>query len=421
MGADRFKKDIQYYRFCLYGFLKNLRFFEPFLLLFFLENELSYLQIGVLYSILEITRNVLEIPAGFISDTLGRRKTMVTSFSFYIVSFLVFYLSHTYGYFILAMVLFAVGDAFRTGTHKAMIFTYLKLNGWEDQKVAYYGNTRSWSQIGSAISSLIAALIIFYQGSYRDIFLFTIIPYIFDLFNVMSYPSKLEGAISSETSLKESFRKVGKAFITSFRNLTIVRSLVNVSSHSGFYKAAKDYLQPVVKTFALSLPVMAAFSDKQRTAVLIGVIYFVIYLITSSASRNSGRFKDSFKTFSVPLNLTVAIGLLMGMASGLLYETQVLWLAIVFYVGIFVVENLRKPIGMGYLSNKPDESVLATVLSIESQTKSLLAALIAPLLGFLADQFGVGYSLAITSGLLLLALPVYYARKSGKNIKKAKS
>ena len=414
MGADRFRKDVQYYRFCLYGFLKNLRFFEPFLLLFFLENELSYLQIGVLYSILEITRNILEIPAGFISDTLGRRKTMVTSFSFYIVSFIVFYLSHTYGFFILAMVLFAVGDAFRTGTHKAMIFTYLKLNGWEDQKVAYYGNTRSWSQIGSAISSLIAALIIFYQGSYRDIFLFTIIPYILDLFNVMSYPSKLEGAISSEASLKDSFRKVGKAFKTSFRNLTIIRSLVNVSSHSGFYKAAKDYLQPVVKTFALSLPVMAAFSDKQRTAVLIGLIYFLIYLITSSASRNSGRFKDSFKTFSVPLNLTVAAGLLMGMASGLLYETQVLWLAIVFYVGIFVIENIRKPIGMGYLSSKPDESVLATVLSIESQTKSLLAALIAPLLGFLADQFGVGYSLAITSGLLLMALPVYYARKSGK-------
>ncbi len=99
------------------------------------------------------------------------------------------------------------------------------------------------------------------------------------------------------------------------------------------------------------------------------------------------------------------------MASGLLYETQVLWLAIVFYVGIFIVENLRKPIGMGYLSSKPDESVLATVLSIESQTKSLLAALIAPLLGFLADQFGIGYSLAITAGILLIALPVYYARK----------
>ena len=415
MSSERFKKDIQYYRFCLYGFLKNLRFFEPFLLLFFLENELSYLQIGVLYSILEITRNLLEIPAGFISDTLGRRKTMVASFSFYIVSFIVFFLSYTYPYFILAMVLFAVGDAFRTGTHKAMIFTYLKLNGWEDQKVAYYGNTRSWSQMGSAVSSLLAALIIFYQGNYRDIFLFTLIPYMLDLINVMSYPFKLEGAISHEGSLKASFKKVGQAFKTSFQNLAIIRSLVNVSSHSGFYKAAKDYLQPVVRTFALSLPLLTAFSEKQRTAVMVGLVYFLIYLVTSASSRRSGRFKDAFKTFSVPLNLTVAVGLIMGMASGLLYETQVLWLAIVFYVGIFVVENLRKPIGMGYLSKKPDESVLATVLSIESQTKSIIAAIVAPLLGFFADQFGVGYSLAITSGLLLLALPLYYARKAKGN------
>lgn len=412
MTERPFKKDLQYYRFCLYGFLKNLRLFEPFLLLFFLENELSFLQIGVLYSILEIIRNILEIPAGFFSDILGRRKTMVTSFAFYILSFVVFYFSYSYPFFIMAIGLYAIGDAFRTGTHKAMIFTYLRLNGWQDHKVAYYGNTRSWSQIGSAISSLLAGLIIFYQGNYRDIFLFTVIPYILDLVNVMSYPSGLEGEISKEKSFRESFRKVGRAFKTSFQSLTIIRALVSVSSHSGFYKAVKDYLQPVVKTFALSLPLMAAYSDKQRTAVVVGLIYFVIYLITSAASRRSGRLKDSFKTFSAPLNLTLLAGLLIGLIAGVLYETNILWLAVLFYVGIFVIENLRKPIGMAYISKKTDENVLATVLSVESQTKSLLTAIIAPLLGYLADQFGVGYSLAITSGALLVLVPFYYARRA---------
>ncbi|MCD4683390.1 MAG: MFS transporter, partial [Bacteroidales bacterium] len=112
---QKFNKDIQYYKFCLYGFLKNLRFFEPFLILFFLENNLNFLQIGVLYSVREITRNILEIPAGIISDSLGRKKTMIFSFGFYIVSFITFYMAGSYSILIFAMIIYSLGDAFRTG------------------------------------------------------------------------------------------------------------------------------------------------------------------------------------------------------------------------------------------------------------------------------------------------------------------
>ena len=74
-----FKKDLQFYKFSLYGFLKNLRFFEPFLYLFFLEKGLNFLQIGTLITIREITRNVLEIPAGVLADSFGRRRGELTN------------------------------------------------------------------------------------------------------------------------------------------------------------------------------------------------------------------------------------------------------------------------------------------------------------------------------------------------------
>jgi len=190
----RFNKDIQYYKFCLYGFLKNQRFFDPFLMLFFLEKNLLYMQIGVLYSIKMITRTILEIPSGVIADALGRRGTMIFSYAMYILSFLIYYWSRTYGLLIVASLVFGIGDAFRTGTHKAMIFEYLKYKSWEDQKVHYYGHTRSWSQVGSAVSSLIAAIIVFYSGRYTDIFLFTLIPYLIGLVLLASYPRILEGS-----------------------------------------------------------------------------------------------------------------------------------------------------------------------------------------------------------------------------------
>ena len=60
------------------------------------------------------------------------------------------------------MLLFANGEAFRSGTHKAMIIQYLKIKGLLKLKTEYYGHTRSWSQRGSAISSLIAGGLVLY-------------------------------------------------------------------------------------------------------------------------------------------------------------------------------------------------------------------------------------------------------------------
>ena len=410
--SKTFKKDLQYYRFCLYGFLKNLRFFEPFLLLFFLNNGLTFLQTGILYSTLEIVRNLAEIPAGFVSDTLGRRRTMVTSFAVYIMSFIVFYFADGFAGFMAAIILFALADAFRTGTHKAMIFAYLKIKGWAEQKTAYYGHTRSWSQVGSAVSSLIAAAIIFTEGAYRAVFLFTIIPYVLDMINIGTYPKALEGSVKENISAKVAFKRVWKAFKASFKNLLVLRILANTSWHSGYFKAVKDYLQPLVKMLALSAPFLGNYSNEQRAAVFIGVIYFFVYLITSRASRAAGIFKNRFSTYSRPLNVTMIIGFFAGLGGGMFYSFGFTGIAVALFMGIFIIENLRKPVGIAYISGKLEEDSMATTLSVESQTKSLFAAVLAPALGFFADTYGLGYGLAITSGILLLLSPVMLVNRS---------
>ena len=130
------KKDRMFYRFSAYGFLKNLRFFEPFLILFFRDAGFTFLQIGLLYSIRDLANNILEIPTGVYADSFGRRKAMVLAFSAYILSFFVFFFFSDFYMFALAMILFAFGEAFRSGTHKALILEYLDLNDMGNQKVA---------------------------------------------------------------------------------------------------------------------------------------------------------------------------------------------------------------------------------------------------------------------------------------------
>lgn len=416
-GGQKLKKDLQYYKFCAYGFLKNLRFFEPFLILFFLDSGLSFLQIGFLYSIREIARNLLEIPAGILADSLGRKRTMMSSFLMYIASFVVFYFAPDYLIFTVAMILYALGDAFRTGTHKAMIFDYLKINNWADKKVHYYGHTRSWSQIGSAVSSLLAGGFLFFLGSYRIIFLFSIIPYFLDLILISTYPNALDGLAKSfdKSKVSENFKRVLFDFINSFRRKTVLKAISSLSVHTGYYRALKDYLQPVLQTLALSLPLFLAYTDKQRTALTVAVVYFIIYMLTSFSSRKAGSFAQRFKFLSRPLNITLIIGFSLGIITGFMYENQWIVFSCVFYIGIYLVENLRKPIGISYVADVVNKDILATALSAESQAHTLVAALLAPIFGFIADSFGLGYSLIIVSCGLLVFLPLYLLRKKTEN------
>lgn len=414
-----FSKDLQYYKFCLYGFLKNLRLFEPFIILFFLENNLTFLQIGILYSIREITRNFFEIPAGIVSDSLGRKKTMMASFGMYIVSFVTYYFAQSYAVFILAMIFYSFGDAFRTGTHKAMIFDYLKLNHWENQKVYYYGYTRSWSQFGSAISAIVAGFLVFYSGSYRMIFIYSALPYILDFMLIASYPKELNGQVAGlhHKSIRARFKTVSSDFFSTLFNRKSLKSIVNLSMFTGYYKAVKDYLQPVLQSLAVSLPVLLVWEEKQRTAIIVGVIYFFIYLLTSFSSRKSGSFSARYEYIFIPLNITLLIGFSFGLISGVFYEYQFLIFAVMAYIIIYLVENLRKPIGISYVTENIDNNILATVLSAESQAHALIAAILAPIIGLLADIFGLGYALAFVSLCMILIAPIYMARKKDTTIK----
>lgn len=403
MPKQTFTKNLQYAKFCAYGFLKDLRFYEPFMLLVFLDKGLSYLEIGTLYATREVLINLTEVPSGIFADSVGRRMTMVFSFLAYILAFITFYFADSFEILLLAMAAYAFGDAFRTGTHKAMIFDYLRLNGWEDQKTYYYGHTRAWSQRGAAVSALIAALLVLYQGSYAPIFLFTIIPYVLNVFLILSYPKNLDGKRhTSDRRITEEFVSVMRSLIASMKSLAMVRTISSQALYTGYYKAFKDYLQPLLETLALSLPIFLAWEDQKRTALVIGIVYSILYAATAFASSKSGAFASHFNGLATPLNLTLLIGVTLGLVSGLLLHLSYVVLSVVLYLGIYILENLRKPMGIAYVSERMDQTSLASGLSVESQAESLFAAAIALLLGWLSNLFGVGLGILSVSLICLL-------------------
>ena len=374
-------------RFCLYGFLKNQKYYEPFLVLAFLEKGLSFFDIGLLIAFREISINLFELPSGAAADLYGRRRSMIFSFASYLVSFAVFAVSAELWMLFAAMWFFALGEAFRSGTHKAMIFDWLQLEGRPHEKTLVYGTTRSWSQIGSAVSVPIAAVIVIFEGSYTRVFWYSIVPYALGLVNFFGYPRALDGCRSERPSLGELARHLGGALRQCLRRPTLRRLLIESTLRKGTYRTVKDYLQPVLQHAALLLPFLVDWEQAGRAAVLVGAVYFVLYLLSALSARQAHRIRDAAGGAE-----RASRGIWMVSGAAYLALTAAFlggWsaLAIAVFVLLAMLQNLWLPIYLERIDDASEQEMGATLLSVDSQSKSVFVMLVAPVLGWAVDRW----------------------------------
>ncbi len=391
-------------RFCLYGFLKNQKYYEPFLVLAFLEKGLSFFDIGLLIAFREIAINLFELPSGAAADLYGRRRSMILSYLCYLAAFAVFAVSSVLWTLYAAMFCFALGEAFRSGTHKAMIFDWLQLEGRPQEKTRVYGTTRSWSQLGSAVSVLIAAAIVIVEGSYTRVFWYSCLPYVLGLINFFGYPAALDGRKSDRASLAELGRHLARALRQCLRLPPLRRLLIESVLQRGTYKTIKDYLQPLLQQTALLLPLLVGLEDAGRAAVLVGIVYFGLYLLSAVSSRQAHRLRDAAGGSERASRAMWWLSLVAFLALTAAFAGGGHVLAIGLFVLLAVLQNLWLPIYLDRIDEASDSDLGATVLSVDSQSRSVYVMLLAPVLGWAVDRLGlwpVGAAGALAAGVAL--------------------
>lgn len=401
------------FRFSAYGFLKNLRLFEPFLLLALLDRGYGFFEIGVLVAIREVSVNVLEIPSGALADALGRRRCMVVSMAAYVLSYIGLGAFDEFGLLAVAMLFYGVGDAFRSGTHKALIYAWLRQQGRTDERTRVYGYTRSWSKRGSALSAIVAGGLVATGVDYAWVFYASALPALLNLFNLATYPASLDDE-RKNSDWTATWTHLRDALGVVLRERRARRLVVGSLAFEGGYAVGKDYLQPVLQTIAVGWPVFLGLEAQSRTGVLVGLVSGALYFAASAASRRAHRVEERFggdadRAACALARGQLALYLLVGV--GLVFEIATL--TVIGFVGLGIVQNLWRPIHVGRFDRDTAEQHAATTLSIESQAKALAAAIWAPTIGALVDWGTSGAvdatspaSLSTLWPVLLLGLPL---------------
>jgi len=402
------------YKFKFYGFFKNLKFFEPYLIIIFLSWEINLFQIGILIAIQEVITLIFEVPSGMLADTRGKKTELLFCFVFYIISFIFYFMGPAYIFLIFGAMLFGLGEAFRSGTHKAMEMKWMEKNDILQYKSFVYGTTRSYSLYGSAISSVLSIILILNIPASRWIFLVTIIPYVIDFVLIATYPSYM-----NEHSPKKG--SYWKDFIGAFKGLKIVvtdrrlrKGLLSMSFYDGIYKSLKDYIQPIIKLFIAILLMDFALTtspleEEFFLTLILGLIYASFYLVSSYSSKKAYFIQKKVKSSKFAMDLIFYIFAILILGEAILIWFQIPLLIIIFYLFIYIFYNMRRPISIDFLGDIMSKDQRATILSVEALLKSILVAIFAPLFGYIAEVYSIGV-LFVWLGIFILFLNFFLLR-----------
>ncbi len=409
------KKDPQIWKFGFYGLFKNLKFFEPYLYIYFLSFGINLFQIGILFSIRESITYIFEIPSGIFADHYGKITELLICFTFYIISFIFFFIGEKYSILIIGMIFFGLGESFRSGTHKAMIYSYLEKKGWFSYKTFVYGRTRSFSLIGSSLSAFISIIFVLNLPGLRWLFLIAIIPYTLDFILIATYPGYLNDKIESDKSFKKFIKNSIMQLKSIWRKKQLRKVLLSSSLYDAIFKTIKDYIQPIMKMLVVAsgIGILAKYPPKSQIIIVLGVIYGVFYIFSSIASRNVFRLNRYFSSCKL-MNLFFDImGITLFVMFFIIKSNLIIPIIVLFFI-LYLLKDARRPLVVDVAGDIMDRRERATVMSIDSQLKSLVMIILAPLVGLVADQFSIGIAFLSIGVFIIIVNSVFRSIKMDK-------
>lgn len=402
-------------RFCLYSVLKNLRFADPFFVLFLLALGRNFTEIGLLLGYQHLLTVATEVPSGYLADRWGRVKSLVGCFAAYCVCFVQLALGAScppgwqLGMLFVALTCFGLGEALRTGSHKAIMLDYLDSTGQSARATEVIGLTRMYSKCTAGVSALCGGLILFAWQRFDVLFWLSALPAAAGVVLMWTYPRYLDGesarAAPGATAAAGSWRDGLRAVFGRGRSLRLL--FHSVLFESQIEVVVKYYAQPVLSAglgrYGVSLVASAGSALGRSGAAWVGAFEMVRESLGGLAARLSPRFERAAggPARALGASYAVAAGLGVLVVGVLLAWDDWLWVAVAYFVALTALQNVRRPVFVGALNGEMEKSMRATVLSLESVARSVSIAVTLPVVGAVADHFGLKYALLLPPLVLL--------------------
>ena len=354
-----------------------------FWILFFIQNGLSLLQIGLLESIFHGTSLLCEIPSGMLADRFSYKTNLyLARLASIVSSILILFGQGSFWIYAIAMMVNALSYNFDSGTSTAFLYDSAVEAGQKDRYLQISSFLSGVAEVTRTLGTVVAGF--FIHGALAWTYLIAI---------VLSLLSILLIFLMKEPESKSGERN----------HLTIKRILVVVKQEW----QEKPVLFYWMFTYQLvgTIICMFYFYYQQKISDLVSWQVSLIMLIGSGfnllavyLASQIGKKWNSNQVFPILVALTGLSLLLVGLKTPFAY------------LSVYLLTNalyaVYQPIYYNDLQAYLPSSVRATMLSINSMMFSLSMIVIFPLTGWLIDTCGFVAVFLVLGLITLISFPI---------------
>ena len=354
----------------------------PVVVLFYTDTGMNMQEIFILKSIYSIGIVAMEIPSGWMADVWGRRKTLILGSILGALGFVVYSLTHSFFWFVLAEIILGVGYSFVSGADSAMLYDTLLENKREKQYVKQEGRITSAGNFAEAIAGIAGGLLA--AITIRTPFYFQV------LVAAMAIPASfrlIEPTLHQKHVVLRplEFMNAARKHLTGNRNLLTAILFSSVTGTATLTFAW--FVQPWFLQINLPVEWFGVMWALLNTSVAVSSAF--AYKIENRVTRKTG-------------SLLILAALTAGFWLSGWFITY--WgMAFLFF--FYLARGMATVILKNYVNEYTSSEVRATLLSVRNFLIRINFAVTGPILGWITDKISLSRALFI-AGFLYLILAI---------------
>lgn len=415
-SSDAYFKNIWKYK--VYVVISGLTTLGPLCNLFYLSTGIEFYQLSLIETFSLIVLIAIEVPAGVISDFIGRTKSMALGCFLMGGEYLMIGLGYSFSVFVLAALIGGIGISLESGADDSLLYESLKKLGKEKQFKKYLGQSNALFKVSAAIAALLGGILFSYQASW-----------VFFLYGAMLVGLGFFALTMKETVTRKPASIAGKCKTSAVNvnprwgNLNVWKLAVigHIATCRQLFQQ-KYWLVAAIVFSAVVITLIRAHATLLRPSLLmqylpevswLGVITAIGLGVSSIVSWYGHLLLaiTNTRTFLFVHALLVAlIFICFGAFSALALPGGVsihfVSIAVFFLVGLlFIICAINSIFWGDFWHQHFSGKVRATLLSFKSACYSLVAIITLNSTGALADTIGLSQA-SIVLGVTLIAMIV---------------
>ncbi|MBR3511115.1 MAG: MFS transporter [Alphaproteobacteria bacterium] len=381
-------------------FCHNFMLVVPVIVLVYTQKGITVGDFFLIQGIFRLAAFLFEIPSGYMSDCLSRKRVMLSGAMFALAGYVTIAIAYGFWALVAGEALLGISSALFSGTLEAYTYDLLKRNKTQKQFLKEFGNITTWAGIaeftamilGGILYGFIGANILWIESVFALIGIIALmfLPELLEIKRVVKHKEALVDAISITTNTLKAPR---------LRNLILFPSLFGAFTIILFW-----ILQPIMETTHIPVELFGFYIGmNQLFAILLSKYAYKI-------CEKFGEIRTSIITIA-----TIIIGVIMGLLATHVSSMPVIYIAcaIMAITPSFRMLNNLQYNTLVHHSIKSNER--GTVLSTRSMVSTVFGAIGLIISKFLMDDFGITVTLIFV--LLMTVLLIKALKSVSKYIK----